>query len=344
MSSSLSGAMGDINVPSRASGTPPAGMVWAPSPNSAFAEGYAGVTDDGTLNNPYLGSPPTPLTSGSASFLPYGPYNTASYPNDNSNQPHPSGVPSSGYGDPFAYSRQPPLPGNPTLPSGTPAGMPMAVSPSPTSSSALPVRLEEEVRLLRNRVRELERTNKSARDKVKALELEIARAGYGGSSSSQALSGLPSPMPTPTFATSQAFQESWRSRTSARVKLYCSLNRAGNALCAWHDSRRERRAFPPRMAPPGHLNCGCTYDEALFEESLSRHGVGSYLPGESVRMDPALRNPLLKLLKERYGYRDGDFERDPITGNWVEGEGPTSWEAQVASGATSRRHRGEPSR
>ncbi len=76
-----------------------------------------------------------------------------------------------------------------------------------------------------------------------------------------------------------------------------------------HDSRRERRQYPPRMAPHGVLNCGCTYEEALFEESLSRHGVGAYLPGDSVRMDPNLRNPLLKLLKQRYGYRDGDFER-----------------------------------
>ncbi|KAF8431543.1 hypothetical protein L210DRAFT_3361543, partial [Boletus edulis BED1] len=72
---------------------------------------------------------------------------------------------------------------------------------------------------------------------------------------------------------------SWKARTDARIRLFCSLNRAGNALCSWHDSRRERRAYPPRMAPPGCLNCGCTYDEALFEESLSRHGVGSYHPG-----------------------------------------------------------------
>ncbi|KAJ1302043.1 hypothetical protein OPQ81_000877 [Rhizoctonia solani] len=115
---------------------------------------------------------------------------------------------------------------------------------------------------------------------------------------------------------SPEFQRSWDARTEARIKRFCSLNRAGNALCAWHDSRRERRSFPPRMAPPGHLNCGCTYEEALFEESLARHGVGSYHPGESVRMDPALRNPLLKLLQWRFGYKDGDFERDPKTGVW----------------------------
>ena len=119
-----------------------------------------------------------------------------------------------------------------------------------------------------------------------------------------------------------SFQSAWRVRTEARKRIYCSLNRAGNALCAWHDSRRERRAYPPRNAPPGYLNCGCAYEEALFEESLARHGVGSYLPGDTVRMDPALRNPLLKLLERRYGYKDGDFERDQNSLSWAEGESP----------------------
>jgi hypothetical protein len=98
------------------------------------------------------------------------------------------------------------------------------------------------------------------------------------------------------------------------------------------------------MAPPGHLNCGCTYEEALFEESLSRHNVGSYHPGETVRMDPALRNPLLKLLQQRYCYRDGDFERDPITGNWVDGEGHAYWEARAAHGASTRKSKGDDRR
>jgi hypothetical protein len=54
-------------------------------------------------------------------------------------------------------------------------------------------------------------------------------------------------------------------------------------------------------------------------------------------MDPALRNPLLKLLQQRYGYQDGDFERNPTTGDWVENEGPAYWEAQAHSGAAARR-------
>ncbi|KIJ35277.1 hypothetical protein M422DRAFT_34688 [Sphaerobolus stellatus SS14] len=122
----------------------------------------------------------------------------------------------------------------------------------------------------------------------------------------------------------------WHARTQYRIRRFCSLNRAGNALCAWHDSRRERRQHPPRMAPPDTLNCGCSYKEALFEEALARHGVGSYLPGESVRMDPVLRNGLLKLLEGVYGYRDGDFERTQ-EGGWKEGEDSSSWERRAVS-------------
>ena len=201
---------------------------------------------------------------------------------------------------------------------------------------------EDEIRHLRKKVRELELINESARLRQKDLESELANdrpgpsQGFGGANH-----GLPSPILTPS-PQSSTFQASWKARTDARIRQFCSLNRAGNALCAWHDSRRERRAYPPRMAPPGHLNCGCTYEEALFEESLSRHGVGSYHPGENVRMDPALRNPLLKLLQTRYGYRDGDFERDIATGNWVEGEGHAVWEHKAVAGVPSaRKNRGE---
>lgn len=213
--------------------------------------------------------------------------------------------------------------------STSPTGMAMAVSPPSIATHGLSMgrssrgsqdRLEDEVRALRARVSDLEHKYHSARSRAEHLEKELQRVSYGGGAG-----GLPTPLASPA-------DEGWRARTEARIKLFCSLNRAGNALCAWHDSRRERRAHPPRMAPPGTLNCGCTYDEALFEESLSRHGVGSYHPGENVRMDPALRNPLLKLLRERYGYRDGDFERDPATGEWVEDDGPARWEAKLAQG------------
>ncbi|CAE6456701.1 unnamed protein product [Rhizoctonia solani] len=191
--------------------------------------------------------------------------------------------------------------------------------PSPPASRD---QLENELSSVRAKIRELEFMNDLLQLRVVELESEKNKE------------------PSETDKSlSPEFQRSWDARTEARVKRFCSLNRAGNALCAWHDSRRERRSYPPRMAPPGHLNCGCTYEEALFEESLARHGVGSYHPGESVRMDPALRNPLLKLLQWRFGYKDGDFERDPKTSGWVEGEGEQAWEnrSHPSTSASSRR-------
>ena len=192
-----------------------------------------------------------------------------------------------------------------------------AYSASPSSSSDA----NDEVQRLRRRVHELER------------ELNRSKSTIDNLRNTMVSSGLPIASPSQTAS----FQSSWRARTDARKQIYCSLNRAGNALCAWHDSRRERRAYPPRNAPPGHLNCGCNYEEALFEESLARHGVGSYLPGDMVRMDPALRNPLLKLLQRRYGYKDGDFEHDPVSLTWAEGETPAAWEKKAQGGTVVKR-------
>lgn len=202
--------------------------------------------------------------------------------------------------------------------------------------------MEQEINMLRRKVKELEFTEEQSR--IRTQELERALASGSGSMIPSISQGPPTSQPTRTpFPPS--VQGSWKARTAARVRLFCSLNRAGNALCAWHDSRRERRAYPPRMAPAGYLNCGCQYEEALFEESLARHGVGSYHPGENVRMDPALRNPLLRLLQKRYGYVDGDFERDPETGEWLDGEGHVQWEQKLAHGALSaRKNRGEDRR
>ncbi|KAG9011995.1 hypothetical protein FRB94_006795 [Tulasnella sp. JGI-2019a] len=206
-----------------------------------------------------------------------------------------------------------------------------------TSQAHTPMPIEEELSQLRTKVRELEFVNDLVQLRVVELENERTKLLSGEPHKSEG--GGPSPSGTLLNSPplSDDFQKSWEQRTEARIKRFCSLNRAGNALCAWHDSRRERRAYPPRMAPPGTLNCGCTFEEALFEESLSRHRVGSYLPGETVRMDPALRNPLLKLMQSRYNYKDGDFERDPMTGRWVEGEGEQVWQQKASSGTGSRR-------
>ncbi|QRV93278.1 hypothetical protein RhiJN_21296 [Ceratobasidium sp. AG-Ba] len=195
-----------------------------------------------------------------------------------------------------------------THPRSAPAFDPLSLSlsspPTPGSNNAQAQSPTQELEQLRQRARELEIINQFATSRVEELEKERAmRNKYPEGNT---------PVPGPEF------QAEWDARTEARKRQYCSPNRAGNALCAWHDSRRERRAFPARMAPPNHLNCGCTFNEALFEQALAAHGVGSYYPGENVRMDPALRTPLLKLLEWRYNYKDGDFDRDPVTGQWVQ--------------------------
>lgn len=261
--------------------------------------------------------------------------------------PRSTSFPSSSYADPrFAYHTGRPLPamGIPAATSSAhldPYDTYAAVhqhAPSqlhPPTSFSISEQYEGEILRLRQKIQELESANESLRLEQKDLAGEAARVVAGPSHSHGSGNNLGQSAPR-----SAAFQASWKARTNARIRQFCSLNRAGNALCAWHDSRRERRAYPPRMAPPGYLNCGCTYEEALFEESLSRHGVGSYRPGESlVRMDPALRNPLLKLLEARYEYRDGDFERDINTGLWVEGEGPEIWDHNTPSNVRRSRDR-----
>jgi hypothetical protein len=128
---------------------------------------------------------------------------------------------------------------------------------------------------------------------------------------------------------SSALEVSWRQRTEARVHYLKWRSRAGTStLCAWHRPRLWRahlHQHPQNSAST--MSCGCTYEEGLFEESLLRN-IGKILglPGHDFDMDPELRNPLLKLLQDRYGYRDGDFERDPETGAWKEGESPLDWQ------------------
>jgi hypothetical protein len=376
-SSSLRGAMGDIHLShnSEGSNSPSptsdgsqhqqesydvaSGMVWSQTNADVNSGQPVQTTSFDGHSNPLsfqnISSPSGSLTSGSpsTSYMQYHDYNHSSYPNPNASGNHsPPVFSTTGYSESFnAYppTRSTTTPGGPLIipqlahfPSSRGA---MSITPTAAvSAGSRPNRsTEDELRYLRNKVRELELINESARLRIRELESELANPASGSLYSSSSISGLPSP--APQLPTSPSFAASWKARTDARIKLFCSLNRAGNALCAWHDSRRERRAHPPRMAPPGHLNCGCTFEEALFEESLSRHDVGSYHPGESVRMDPALRNPLLKLLQKRYGYKDGDFERESISGSWMEGEGPGPWEARALAGISShRKHRAEERR
>ncbi|KAF4581387.1 hypothetical protein EYR40_002976 [Pleurotus pulmonarius] len=322
--SSLSNAMGDTHISSHSRAAPsptsgdqdylsiPTDMTWVPSQQSQQIDPmhhdvYPGVAG--------LSIPPYP-SEASPQYISYpSPYRNHS-PESLSPQSPPFTPPSTNYDLTFPMSSQ--------------AAMHQSGTPVRTPHDA-----EAEIQNLRRKVHDLQVRKQQAEQRSRDLEAQVQQLVYSRSSGSSVLHGLPSPVTTP--APSVSFQRSWEARTQARIRMFCSLNRAGNALCAWHDSRRERRAFPPRMAPPGFLNCGCTYEEALFEESLSRHEVGSYHPGENVRMDPALRKPLLQLLQQRYGYRDGDFERDPVTGDWLEGEGHSYWEQKAQTGASSSR-------
>jgi len=135
----------------------------------------------------------------------------------------------------------------------------------PSSSSDA----SDEVRRLRQRIHELERELNRSRSTIENLRNTMASSDLPIASSSQTTSFL---------------SPSWHARAEARKQICCSLNRAENALCAWHDPHRKCRAHPLRNAPPGHLNCSCTYEEALFEESPANHGVASYLPGNMVHM------------------------------------------------------------
>ncbi|KAJ6571860.1 hypothetical protein B0H19DRAFT_670858 [Mycena capillaripes] len=307
--SSLTGAMGETHVSSRHSGSPP------PRGDPLFNMTMGQPV--GWTQSPMLASQSTyPGVAGgmaATAYLGQQSSGTPYYRNSESLSP-PSPFTTPIFNDPFRPN---------------PAAN-YTSTPTPNSAYQPMNQQDAEIRLLRKKLRETEQAYERVREQVKALESRPAHRSHSAG-------GLSSPLSTPPVSAN--FQAQWKARTEARIRNFCALNRAGNALCAWHDSRRERRVHPPRMAPNGYLNCGCTYEEALFEESLSRHHVGSYLPGENVRMDPALRNPLLKLLQQRYGYKDGDFERDPRTGDWIPGEGPAYWEQQIQAGANPRRER-----
>lgn len=168
----------------------------------------------------------------------------------------------------------------------------------PTTSMSR-AELEAEITRLRQRVSELEIGYHWSELKVMKLEAEAHRSGSTSGSSGAATSdssGSRSPAGGPGdrpsipavmggVAPSEEFAASWRARTDARIKRFCALNRAGNALCAWHDSRRERRAYPPRQAPPGYLNCGCTNEEGSWL-SLSCPVLSCPVPSCHVLLSP----------------------------------------------------------
>lgn len=123
-----------------------------------------------------------------------------------------------------------------------------------------------------------------------------------------------------------AHEDEMARRTEARVALlFPPSPMTGLTSCIWHSRHPELFTYrAPGTAPADSLNCGCSIEGALFEESLLRNGVIEMVAGQT-SLDVALRGQLLELLKHRYNYRDGDFEIDPQTGDWVEGDGVQVW-------------------
>ncbi|KAH7092673.1 hypothetical protein BKA62DRAFT_626091 [Auriculariales sp. MPI-PUGE-AT-0066] len=122
-----------------------------------------------------------------------------------------------------------------------------------------------------------------------------------------------------------------RRRSAARLMVICAPNRNGISSCSWHATRNKPNAYHARQAQSGYLNCGCSQNEALFEESLARAGVGSISTGRE-RLHPDIRRALLATLEKKYGYVDGDFEID-TTGTWVPGQEPDVWETCLRIGS-----------
>ncbi|KAH7100063.1 hypothetical protein BKA62DRAFT_707465 [Auriculariales sp. MPI-PUGE-AT-0066] len=120
-------------------------------------------------------------------------------------------------------------------------------------------------------------------------------------------------------------------RSQLREQAICHPNRVGKAYCAWHGTARIKSNKTP---DPGNLSCDCPLKEALFEEALARHGVGSVKTGPE-RVHPDIRRALLQLLEKCFNYRDGDFDVDPATGQWIPGQTPHDWARRAARAANS---------
>jgi len=125
-------------------------------------------------------------------------------------------------------------------------------------------------------------------------------------------------------------------RSAARTRSFHVNNRVGMRRCAWCHSRRELGPHAPYEAPRDFMNCGCSVEEAKFEDSLASNGIGALEPDRRdntvVRLSKLLRRPLLELLRRRYGYVDGDFDFDLPNGPWKEDKDADWWEDEATEG------------
>ena len=90
------------------------------------------------------------------------------------------------------------------------------IDPSLTGGMATREQLEGELGAVRSKIRELEFLNDLLQIRVVELENDQTKKPEAPAAGDKAVS--------------PAFESSWEARTEARVKRFCSLNRAGNAL------------------------------------------------------------------------------------------------------------------
>lgn len=264
-----------------------------PSPYPSPAPSYVARPSHSTANHSSVSNngPPTASPTLSSTSSPHhGPTHAHSHSHNSHNAPIDPSLQ-----EPYAHSwSHQPQPQSQQSPIGNhsqilnPANSYATPPPSAKPASAMSRQeLEQELSRLKTRVNELEVVHhwfelKGVRG---AAEPDVPHhhghprsglphAGHHHSGSIHSVPNMPAALTPPSsnssehqlpiiggVAPTEEFAASWRARTDARIKRFCALNRAGNALCAWHDSRRERRAYPPRQAPPGYLNCGCTEEE-----------------------------------------------------------------------------------
>ena len=292
--SSLTGAMGNTHLSSHSedSDSPsptdgPAyrmqGVAWTPNQHhtSSTHTNVGGISDqsNNSGNVPYHSLSSIPSGSLPASpYIQYQSYNQSQYnQSPYINTATQSLSPTSPVFPAPSYSDQQPFSVHPARPASSMqqrAAGPSAHSDSPArqrTSRTTQEQYDDEIRRLHKKVRELELIDESARLRQKDLELELANdpsQGFGNVNHS-----LPPPILTPS-PQSPTFQASWKARTDARIRQFCSLNRAGNALCAWHDSRRERRAFhshQSRQNPVSNSSWCQHHSQLTIHQSASVH-------------------------------------------------------------------------
>jgi hypothetical protein len=264
----------------------------SPAPSYVTRPSHTAANHSSVSNN---GPPTASPTLSSTSSPHHGPTHAHSHSHTSHNGPIDPSLQ-----EPYSHSwSHPPQPQSAQSPIGNhsqilnPANSYATPPPSAKPASAMSRQeLEQELSRLKTRVNELEVVHhwfelKGMRGEPDVQHhhprglpqsLSTGHHGHHHNSGVHSVPSMPSALNTPPGSTNsvasdhgqavmggvaptEEFASSWRARTDARIKRFCALNRAGNALCAWHDSRRERRAYPPRQAPPGYLNCGCTDEE-----------------------------------------------------------------------------------